>query len=102
MGLVAASAVAIGAWLLIGPSRLRQPSVTPLPGPKKKQGQILALGHGDTVWPVGTLQSMPFREADGRLWGPGVLDMKAGLVLAEFAKAVGRPLNDQAGCATPA
>ena len=49
-----------------------------LPG-RKKSGQITALGHSDTVWPLGTLKTMPFREADGRLWGPGVLDMKAGL-----------------------
>ena len=49
-----------------------------LPG-KKKTGQITALGHSDTVWPLGTLKTMPFREADGRLWGPGVLDMKAGV-----------------------
>jgi len=50
-----------------------------LPG-RKKSGQILALGHSDTVWPVGTLRSMPFRNYRGRLWGPGVLDMKAGIV----------------------
>jgi len=49
-----------------------------LPG-KKQRGRILALGHSDTVWPMGTLRSMPFREQDGRLWGPGVLDMKAGI-----------------------
>ncbi len=49
-----------------------------LPG-RRKSGQILALGHSDTVWPLGTLKSMPFREKDGRLWGPGVLDMKAGI-----------------------
>src|SRR4051812_144135 len=49
-----------------------------LPG-RRKAGQLLALGHSDTVWPLGTLKSMPFREADGRLWGPGVLDMKAGI-----------------------
>src|SRR4051812_9925605 len=55
-----------------------------LPG-RKKQGQIMALGHGDTVWPLGTLATMPFRQADGRLWGPGVLDMKAGLALFVFA-----------------
>jgi len=55
-----------------------------LPG-RKKQGQVMALGHGDTVWPMGTLRSMPFRDADGRLWGPGVLDMKAGLVCFVFA-----------------
>ena len=56
-----------------------------LPG-KKKSGQILALGHSDTVWPMGTLASMPFRQSDGRLWGPGVLDMKSGL--AFFISAV--------------
>jgi glutamate carboxypeptidase len=49
-----------------------------LPG-KRKKGQILVLGHSDTVWPLGTLTRMPFREAEGRLWGPGVLDMKGGL-----------------------
>jgi len=56
-----------------------------LPG-RKKSGQILALGHSDTVWPMGTLRGMPFRHADGRLWGPGVLDMKAGI--AFFLTAV--------------
>lgn len=55
-----------------------------LPGRKTKP-QILGLGHSDTVWPVGTLYTMPFREADGRLWGPGVLDMKAGLAFFIFA-----------------
>lgn len=50
-----------------------------------KPGQILALGHSDTVWPTGTLRSMPFRQAKGRLWGPGVFDMKAGLVFFIFA-----------------
>jgi glutamate carboxypeptidase len=55
-----------------------------LPG-KRKDGQILALGHSDTVWPVGTLNEMPFREAEGRLWGPGVLDMKAGIAFLIFA-----------------
>ncbi len=49
------------------------------------QGQILGLGHSDTVWPEGTLREMPFRQADGRLWGPGVLDMKAGLAFFIFA-----------------
>jgi glutamate carboxypeptidase len=55
-----------------------------LPG-KKKDGQILALGHSDTVWPIGTLPVMPFRQSGGRLWGPGVFDMKAGLALFIFA-----------------
>ncbi len=49
------------------------------------QSQILALGHSDTVWPLGTLKQMPFRNADGRLWGPGVLDMKAGIAFFLYA-----------------
>ncbi|HTP36571.1 MAG TPA: M20 family metallopeptidase [Candidatus Acidoferrales bacterium] len=55
-----------------------------LPG-RRKNGQVLALGHSDTVWPMGTLRSMPFRATDGRLWGPGVLDMKAGIAFFVFA-----------------
>ena len=43
---------------------------------------ILLLGHLDTVWPLGTLKSMPFRIADGRLFGPGTLDMKVGVAMA--------------------
>lgn len=55
-----------------------------LPG-RKKDGRILALGHSDTVWSMGTLKGMPFRQADGRLWGPGVLDMKSGIAFFIFA-----------------
>jgi glutamate carboxypeptidase len=52
-------------------------------GPSRsKQKPVLLLGHLDTVWPIGTLKKMPWREADGRYWGPGVLDMKAGVVMA--------------------
>jgi glutamate carboxypeptidase len=43
---------------------------------------IMILTHIDTVWPVGTLETMPLRELDGVLYGPGVLDMKAGLAIA--------------------
>lgn len=43
---------------------------------------ILLLGHLDTVWPLGTLKVMPLRETEGRLRGPGVLDMKAGVAMA--------------------
>ena len=43
---------------------------------------ILLLGHLDTVWPLGTLKSMPCRLSEGRLWGPGTLDMKAGIAMA--------------------
>lgn len=63
-----------------------------LPGAKKR-GQILALGHSDTVWPMGTLDLMPFRQEKGRLWGPGVLDMKSGLAFFVFAIRALRDLN---------
>ena len=43
---------------------------------------ILLLGHLDTVWPLGTLRAMPCRLNGGRLWGPGTLDMKAGVGMA--------------------
>jgi glutamate carboxypeptidase len=43
---------------------------------------ILLLGHMDTVYPVGTIAKMPFRVSKGRIWGPGVFDMKSGIALA--------------------
>ncbi len=42
---------------------------------------VLLLGHIDTVYPLGTLANMPCSVAEGRLWGPGALDMKAGIAL---------------------
>ncbi len=63
-----------------------------LPG-DKKSGQILVLGHSDTVWPMGTLKSMPFKEEKGRLWGPGVLDMKSGVAFFLFAMQALRDLR---------
>ena len=50
-------------------------------GPRR----ILLLGHFDTVWPVGQLERMPLRRDGGRLYGPGVFDMKAGIGLATLA-----------------
>ena len=47
--------------------------------------QILLLGHFDTVWPVGQLDRMPLARSDGRLHGPGVFDMKAGIAIAMLA-----------------
>lgn len=46
---------------------------------------LLLLGHFDTVHDVGTLQTMPWREHRGRLYGPGVFDMKSGIVQMMFA-----------------
>ncbi len=45
----------------------------------------LLVGHMDTVWPVGTLAKMPIREEAGVLYGPGVADMKGGLVVIVYA-----------------
>ncbi len=58
--------------------------------------QIVLMGHRDTVFPKGEPQRRPFRVEDGRAYGPGVADMKAGLVmnmfvLAAFAKHGGAP-----------
>ena len=47
--------------------------------------QVLLLGHFDTVWPVGQLARMPLKRDGGRLYGPGVFDMKAGIGLATLA-----------------
>jgi glutamate carboxypeptidase len=58
-------------------------------GPRKKMagGRTLVLGHLDTVWPLGTLKTMPWRTASdsagkARIWGPGTLDMKVGVAMA--------------------
>jgi len=50
--------------------------------PKGEAQGILLLCHMDTVFPIGTLANMPYREADGRILGPGVLDMKAGIAIS--------------------
>ena len=47
--------------------------------------QILVLGHLDTVYGLGTLRHMPYRVTRGRAFGPGVFDMKGGLVISLFA-----------------
>ena len=43
---------------------------------------ILLLCHMDTVFPLGTIEKFPYRESDGKISGPGTLDMKAGIVIA--------------------
>ena len=51
----------------------------------EKAKPVLLLGHFDTVYPLGTLPTMPCHMDNGRLYGPGVLDMKAGIALIFFA-----------------
>ncbi|MGC4943070.1 M20/M25/M40 family metallo-hydrolase [Kribbella sp. DT2] len=55
-------------------------------GPRAEEPPLLFLAHHDTVWPVGRLDGpMPWREEDGIVHGPGVFDMKGGLVVLETA-----------------
>jgi len=49
--------------------------------------RVLLVGHHDTVFPLGTLAARPFTRRDGRVTGPGVFDMKGGIVLAVHAVA---------------
>lgn len=59
---------------------------------------ILLLGHYDTVWSAGTLETMPFEVRDGKAAGPGVFDMKCGLVQGLWAV---RTLREMAGVERP-
>jgi len=47
--------------------------------------QVLVIGHFDTVWPIGQIETMPVRREDGRLYGPGSYDMKAGIAMTLLA-----------------
>jgi glutamate carboxypeptidase len=60
-------------------------------GPRQTKSRptsrVLVLGHLDTVWPLGAIKTMPCHikadsEGNSRLWGPGTLDMKAGVAMA--------------------
>jgi glutamate carboxypeptidase len=85
--LVAAEARKLGAQIEILPNKetgdhvlCRFPSVDEKGD--RGPGNILLLCHMDTVFPLGTIRKTPFREAEGKLFGPGALDMKAGIVVA--------------------
>ncbi|MFP5263776.1 MAG: M20 family metallopeptidase [Blastocatellia bacterium] len=54
-------------------------------GTDSADGQLLVVGHLDTVWPIGTLAARPFRIDGDRAFGPGIFDMKSGVALAAFA-----------------
>lgn len=62
---------------------------------KERKEQILILTHSDTVWPVGKINKMPFYVQGNKTFGPGVLDMKAGLVMVIFALKTLNDLNIQ-------
>ncbi len=67
-------------------ARWTNPHPQPLSRGERGEG-ILLLCHMDTVFPLGTLEKMPCREADGKIFGPGALDMKAGIVISLAAIA---------------
>jgi glutamate carboxypeptidase len=66
------------------------------------QDQILILAHFDTVWTEGTLEKMPFRIEDGKAYGPGIFDMKGGLLQGLYAlhalTALGKKVGSRVVC----
>jgi glutamate carboxypeptidase len=57
----------------------------------------MILTHVDTVWPLGKIEKMPFYVSGDKVFGPGVLDMKAGVVMAIFALKTLNELNIRPG-----
>ncbi|MGA7340695.1 MAG: M20 family metallopeptidase [Terracidiphilus sp.] len=65
---------------------------------RSARAPLLLLGHLDTVWEIGTIQSMPWHRDGNRIYGPGVLDMKAGVVMALTAMQI---LNEHDALSRP-
>jgi glutamate carboxypeptidase len=83
----AAHSLRLCARVKLHPQRMRGDVLEARFGPRSTRSHgharpIMLLGHLDTVWPLGTLETMPCRLERGRLWGPGTLDMKAGVAMA--------------------
>lgn len=74
-----------GAQVRLVPQKHRGDHVHVTWNPPGARGQLFVLGHYDTVYATGTLARMPFRVSAGKIYGPGVFDMKAGIVQALFA-----------------
>jgi glutamate carboxypeptidase len=87
------SLLVAGEWRKLGAQVERLPQkhrgdhlrVTWWPHASRPTGQLLVLGHYDTVYATGSLAKMPFRVSSGKAYGPGTFDMKAGIVQALFA-----------------
>ncbi|HSB01803.1 MAG TPA: M20 family metallopeptidase [Anaerolineales bacterium] len=97
-GLVAAEARKLGAHVEIIQNKetgnhilARFSSIQPSAFNLHPSNPILLLCHMDTVFPLGTLRKIPFREAQGKIFGPGTLDMKAGIVIALAALEEAQP-----------
>lgn len=67
------------------------------PRPRGKKG-ILLVGHLDTVWELGTIAQMPFQICGRRAYGPGILDMKSGIVVGLWALRALRALRIVPSC----
>lgn len=79
------------------PGRVSGGQLLAVPRGRPRSGTVqLVIGHSDTVWEVGTLDTMPVIEKDGRLYGPGAYDMKGGLVNVLFALQAMRKLGLEA------
>ena len=98
----ACSAILISKLRALGAKVIRHPQktvgdfyVVEYPGraDKAARERLLVLTHVDTVWPVGRIARMPFYIQGDKVFGPGVLDMKAGLVLAFSALRALREMN---------
>jgi glutamate carboxypeptidase len=102
----ACSALAVARFRSLGAkiTRLPQPAVGdfhliewPARTAAGADERVLLLTHIDTVWPVGRLAKMPFYIQGDRIYGPGVLDMKAGVVMAYAALRALSDLNRKPG-----
>lgn len=77
------------------PERVDADGVPQLSWTATGEPSVLVLGHLDTVWPLGSLATHPWAVHDGQALGPGVFDMKAGLVMALHAlSALPTPVRD--------
>ena len=62
-------------------------------GSKRDAAPVLFIGHSDTVWPTGILEKMPFRIDEGIAYGPGIFDMKSGLLMMHQGLSVNTELG---------
>ena len=87
---VAAALAGIGGLVVVHPHAELGDTVVATFAGVEDAARLLVLAHLDTVFPPGTAASRPFRLADGRATGPGVADMKSGLIAAIHALAAAR------------
>jgi glutamate carboxypeptidase len=84
----------VGMSALIMPGKISGGYLLARPQDRRKHAPLqLMVGHCDTVWPLETLETMPWTGEDGMIRGPGVYDMKAGLTQILFALRAIRDLD---------